>query len=208
METQLLAQDDLQALNLAVELILAGEVIAFPTDTVYGIGARADSEAAIEKLYQIKARSFDKPIPVMVATVGQLDQVVNSVSVAARRLAASFWPGPLTMVLPKQASLPDNLTQMPGVGVRIPDHPFALNLLKRCGPLAVTSANLSGQPESLSAKAVLEKLEGLLALVVDGGDSPGGMASTVVDLIGEQPRIVREGPISGDRITRALADPA
>jgi L-threonylcarbamoyladenylate synthase len=208
METQLIAQDDPQVLSLAVELILAGEVIAFPTDTVYGIGARADSEAAIEKLYQIKARSFDKPIPVMVATVGQLEQVVNFVSVDARRLAARFWPGPLTLVLPKRASLPDNLTQLPGVGVRIPDHRFALNLLKRCGPLAVTSANLSGQVESLSAKAVLSQLEGLLVLVVDGGDSPGGTASTVVDLVGEHPRILRQGPISAEKITQALTDPA
>jgi L-threonylcarbamoyladenylate synthase len=208
METQLISQDDPQALNLAVELLLAGEVIAFPTDTVYGIGVRADSEAAIEKLYRIKARSFDKPIPVMVATVGQLEQVANTVSADARRLATGFWPGPLTMVLPKRADLPDNLTQLPGVGVRIPDHPFALNLLKRCGPLAVTSANLSGQAEALCAKAVLAQLEGRLALVVDGGDSPGGTASTVVDLVGEEPCILREGPISAEKITQTLAHPA
>ena len=208
MKTKLIAQDDPQVLSLAVELILAGEVIAFPTDTVYGIGARADSKAAIEKLYQIKARSLDKPIPVMVATVEQLEKVVNTVSDDTRRLAACFWPGPLTMVLPKRASLADNLTQLPGVGVRIPDHPFALNLLKRCGPMAVTSANLSGQADSLSAKAVLAQLDGLLALVVDGGDSPGGTASTVVDMTGEQPCILRQGPISSDRITQALADQA
>lgn len=206
METQLITQEDPHALNLAAELLLAGEVVAFPTDTVYGIGVRADSEAAIEKLYQIKTRSFDKPIPVMVASIGQLKQVAGTVSADARQLAVSFWPGPLTIVLPKRADLPDNLTQMPGVGVRIPDHPFALKLLKRCGPLAVTSANLSGQVEALCAKTVIEQLGGRLALIVDGGDSPGGTASTVVDLTGEQLRILRVGPINAEMITRALAD--
>ena len=206
METQQIAQDDPHALNLAVELLLAGEVISFPTDTVYGIGVRADSQAAIEKLYQIKARSFDKPIPVMVATVGQLKQVASIVPANARQLAARFWPGPLTIVLPKRADLPDNLTSLPGVGIRIPDHPFVLNLLKHCGPLAVTSANLSGQAEALCAKSVIAQLGGRLALIVDGGDSPGGIASTVVDLTGEQPRILRVGPIDAEMITRALAD--
>jgi L-threonylcarbamoyladenylate synthase len=204
METQLIAQEDPQALGLAVELLLAGEAIAFPTDTVYGIGVRADSADAIEKLYRIKARSFEKPIPVMVASVEQLEQVASIVSTPARRLAASFWPGPLTMVIPKRGDLPGNLTQQPGVGVRIPDHPFTLNLLERCGPLAVTSANLSGQAEALCAKAVLTQLDGRIALVVDGGDSPGGKASTVVDLTGEQLRILREGPISVEQINRTL----
>ena len=208
MKTRLLIQNDPHALSLAVELLQSGEVVAFPTDTVYGIGVRADSEDAIEKLYQIKARSFDKPIPVMVAAVGQLEQVAGTVPASARRLAARFWPGPLTMVLPKRAGLPDNLTHLPGVGVRIPDHPFALDLLKRCGPLAVTSANLSGQPEALCAKKVLAQLEGLLALMVDGGDSPGGTASTVVDLTGTKPCILREGPISAEMITQALIKPA
>jgi tRNA threonylcarbamoyl adenosine modification protein (Sua5/YciO/YrdC/YwlC family) len=109
-------------------------------------------------------------------------------------------------VLPKRADLPDNLTSLPGVGIRIPDHPFVLNLLKHCGPLAVTSANLSGQSEALCMKTVIAQLGGRLALIVDGGDSPGGTASTVVDLTGEQPRILRVGPINAEMITRALAD--
>ncbi len=206
MKTRLIDQENPQALSLAVEFLQNGEVIAFPTDTVYGIGVRADSEGAVENLYRIKARSFEKPIPVMVASVDQLGRVASFISSDVQRLAARFWPGPLTIVIPKGENLPKNLTHLPGVGVRIPDHPFILSLLKRCGPLAVTSANLSGQAEALCAKAVLYQLEGRLALVVDGGNSPGGIASTVVDLTGEKPRILREGPIREEQIIRALTD--
>lgn len=205
MKTNLLSQDDPQAFDLAVKLIRAGEVIGFPTDTVYGIGARADSESAISKIYQIKARVLDKPVPVMVAFIEQLESLVDHIPDAARRLAEHFWPGPLTIVLPKSKNLPGNLTRLPGVGIRIPDHPFILGLLKICGPMAVTSANLSGKPETRQAGVVLEQLNGLLPLVVDGGDSPGGVPSTVVDLTVEPPRILREGPLSAEMIARVLS---
>jgi L-threonylcarbamoyladenylate synthase len=207
MKTQFCKQDDPLALRLAVDLLQAGEVIAFPTDTVYGIGVRADSAAAIEKLYQIKVRSMDKPIPVMIAELQQLEQLAESIPDAVRRLANRFWPGALTMVLPKRSDLPENLTSLPGVGVRVPDHPFTLELLRCCGPLAVTSANLSGQPEALNANAVMAQLGGKLALVVDGGDSQGGIPSTVVDLSQESPRILREGPITSEMIDLALKNP-
>jgi L-threonylcarbamoyladenylate synthase len=206
MKTQFCKQDDPLALRLAVDLLQAGEVIAFPTDTVYGIGVRADSAAAIEKLYQIKVRSMDKPIPVMIAELQQLEQLAESIPDAVRRLANRFWPGALTMVLPKRSDLPENLTSLPGVGVRVPDHPFT-ELLRCCGPLAVTSANLSGQPEALNANAVMAQLGGKLALVVDGGDSQGGIPSTVVDLSQESPRILREGPITSEMIDLALKNP-
>jgi L-threonylcarbamoyladenylate synthase len=206
-KTLFLKQDDPQVLGLAVNLLQAGEVIAFPTDTVYGIGARADSENAIGKLYQIKARSMDKPIPVMVAELKQLEQLAESIPDAARRLASWFWPGALTMVLTKRTGLPENLTHLPGVGVRIPDHPFVLELLSRCGPLAVTSANLSGQPEALNAEMVRTQMDGRLALVVDGGTTKGGVPSTVVEFTGDKPRILREGPISSDMINQALGYP-
>jgi L-threonylcarbamoyladenylate synthase len=207
MKTQLISQDDPHALSLAADLLQAGEVIAFPTDTVYGIGVKVELKEAIDKLYEIKTRSFDKPIPVLVASIGQLEQVAGEIPDAAARLAASFWPGPLTMVLPKRMDLPENLTHLPGVGVRIPNQQFALDLLQRCGPLAVTSANLSGQPEALCVIDVMAQFNGRLALVVDGGISPGGNASTVVDLTGSQPSILREGPVSAERIMQVLLDP-
>lgn len=207
MKTKFCNQDDPLAFRLAVEMLRAGEVIAFPTDTVYGIGVRADSAAAIEKLYQVKARSMDKPIAVMIADLHQLEQLTESVPDTVRRLAELFWPGALTMVLPKRSNLPENLTSLPGVGVRIPDHPFTLELLRCCGPLAVTSANLSGQPEAVSAYAVMAQLGGKLALVVDGGESQGGIPSTVVDLSRASPRVLREGPITSKMIDHALENP-
>ena len=187
-----------------MDLLQAGEVIAFPTDTVYGIGVRADSSAAIEKLYQIKARSMDKPIAVMIADLQQLEQLAKSVPETVRHLAGWFWPGALTMVLPKRSDLPENLTSLPGVGVRVPNHPFTLELLRCCGPLAVTSANLSGQPEALNAIAVMAQLGGKLALIVDGGDSQGGIPSTVLDLSQGSLRVLREGPITSEMIDQAL----
>ncbi len=207
MKTKFCTQDDPLALRLAVNLLLAGEVIGFPTDTVYGIGVRADSAAAIEKLYQVKARSMEKPIAVMIADLQQLEQLAESVPDTVRRLAGWFWPGALTMILPKRSDLPENLTSLTGVGVRIPDHPFTLELLRCCGPLAVTSANLSGQPEALSACEVMTQLGGKLALVVDGGDSQGGIPSTVVDLSQSRPRVLREGPITSVMIHHALENP-
>jgi L-threonylcarbamoyladenylate synthase len=204
MKTKFCKQDDPLALRMAVDLLQSGEVIAFPTDTVYGIGVRADSAAAIEKLYQIKARSMDKPIAVMIAEIQQLEQLAESVPDTARCLARWFWPGALTMVLPKRSDLPVNLTSLPGVGVRVPDHPFTLELLRCCGPLAVTSANLSGQPEALNANTVMAQLGGKLALVVDGGDSQGGVPSTVVDLSQGRPRVLREGPITSEMIDQAM----
>jgi L-threonylcarbamoyladenylate synthase len=207
MKTKFCKQDDPLALRLAVDLLRSGKVIAFPTDTVYGIGVRADSAAAIEKLYQIKARSMDKPVAVMIAEIQQLEQLAESVPDTARCLARWFWPGALTMVLPKRPDLPVNLTSLPGVGVRVPDHPFTLELLRRCGPLAVTSANLSGHPEALNANTVMEQLGGKLALVVDGGDSQGGIPSTVVDLSQGSPRVLREGPITSEMIDQALENP-
>jgi L-threonylcarbamoyladenylate synthase len=204
METIILLQDDPSTLSRAVEIITSGGVVAFPTDTVYGIGTRADSEKAVERLYLIKGRSLDKPIPLMLGDLGQLDKVVQHISPVAKRLTERFWPGPLTLILLKQTGLPINLTAQAGIGVRIPDHPFARALLKQCGPLAVTSANLSGYPEALNAQEAIKQLGGRLELVVDGGDSPGGCASTVVDLTSGQPRIARPGPVTGEMIEQAL----
>jgi tRNA threonylcarbamoyl adenosine modification protein (Sua5/YciO/YrdC/YwlC family) len=123
----------------------------------------------------------------------------------AYRLAARFWPGPLTLVLPKQKGLPEELSAQPTIGVRMPDHPVTLALLRRAGPLAVTSANISGAASSVTAQEVFAQLGGRIPLILDGGRTPGGVSSTVVDCTGREPRILRLGPISLKEIQKALA---
>ena len=206
MITRLIDQTDPAALPDAVAILRKGGVVSFPTDTVYGIGGLAGSSPAIDRLFSIKGRAFDKPVPVMIGRMDQLELIASSIPPAAHRLAEKFWPGPLTLVLPKRPELPVKLTSLSGVGVRIPDHEFTLALLEQCGPLAVTSANRSGAPETHSASEVLEQLDGSLELVVDGGHSPGGTASTVVDLSGSRARILREGPITQQMIDQVLQD--
>lgn len=204
----ILQATDPHALERACELIRSGGVIAFPTDTVYGIGGLAASGDAIREIYRIKGRSFDKPLPVMLADVDQLGSVAIHIPSSALCLARHYWPGALTIVLPKNPELPPGLTTLPTVGIRIPDHSFAIALLKRCGPLAVTSANISGQPEALEVNEVLAQLGGEIDLIVDGGRSEGGRASTVVDLSGRELHILRQGPISEASIRQVLADDA
>jgi len=123
----------------------------------------------------------------------------------AHRLAGHFWPGPLTLVVARHPSLPDNLSPLPTVGVRMPDHPVALMLLNRAGPLAVTSANVSGAPSASSAQEVFDQLQGRIPLVLDGGPTPGGVPSTVVDCTGSEPMILRQGPITMDQLLEALS---
>jgi L-threonylcarbamoyladenylate synthase len=203
--TLILSQNDPETLSAAVEIIKAGGVVAFPTDTVYGIGAMANSKKAIDRLYQIKGRSFDKPIPIMIADMDQLSQIVELVPQAAHRLADRFWPGPLTLILPGKTGHPDYVIPKT-VGVRIPKHEFTLALLGRCGPLAVTSANLSGKPEAQSALDVMDQLGGNLELIVNGGDLTGGKASTIVDCSGRHANIIRQGPITIKMIGDVLGD--
>jgi L-threonylcarbamoyladenylate synthase len=122
----------------------------------------------------------------------------------ARRLAGRFWPGPLTLVVPKRPSLPEQVSSGSTVGVRMPDHPVTLALMRQTGPLAVTSANRSGSASSVSAQEVLAQLGGRIPLILDGGQAPGGSSSTVVDCTGPEPKILRPGPISLDEILEAL----
>ena len=124
----------------------------------------------------------------------------------AMRLAQRFWPGPLTLVVAGHPSLPANLSPRPTVGVRMPDHPVALTLLRRAGPLAVTSANLSGAPNASTAQEVLAQLQGRVALILDGGKTPGGLPSTVLDCTGSQPVILRQGPITLEQIYAVLGE--
>ena len=191
----------------AATLLQASELVAFPTDTVYGVGAITWDREAVGKLYVAKLRALDKAIPILLADPADLDQVARDVSPAAHRLAERFWPGPLTIVVRRSAQVPDEVTAGgDSVAVRVPDHPLARALIRAAGaPLATTSANLSGGPSPVTAHEVWAQLAGRVAMILDGGRCPGGVASTVVDLTGSLPVILRHGPISREEILAILA---
>jgi L-threonylcarbamoyladenylate synthase len=205
METILLAMNDPEALKLAIDLLANGEVVAFPTDTVYGVGALAFNEQAVSRISDVKGRGEEKAIPILIGDISQLDSVAAGFSLQCEKLARRFWPGPLTIVLPRHPSIPDAITPLPTVGVRIPNFLPTLELLKLTGPLAVSSANMTGKGSSSTARGVLSQLEGRIPLILDGGVTPGGTPSTVVDCSRGTPLILREGPISLEQILNALA---
>jgi L-threonylcarbamoyladenylate synthase len=192
------------AIEAAVEVLQGGEVIALPTDTVYGIGAHGFVAAAIEQLYEIKGRDRLKAIALLIASAEDVQRVAVRVPEIAWRLAERFWPGALTLVLPRAPAVLDVLTGGgDSVAVRMPDHAVALALIRALGaPLAATSANRSGQREAHTAEEVLAALGARVPFVLDGGRCPGGVASTVVDVTVTPPVIRRPGPL--DREVQAL----
>ncbi len=207
MTTRILPADSHLSISHALALLRRGLLVAFPTDTVYGLGAVAFDGPAVESIFLAKDRPPDKAIPILIAGVDQLSLVASGIPPMALELAARFWPGPLTLVLPKHPSLPAAVSASPTVGVRLPDHPAARLLLQASGPLAVTSANLSGQPSPSTAAQVLTQLGGRISLILDGGPTPGGVPSTVVDCTGTEPKILRSGPISAAHLRQALGFP-
>lgn len=203
---ELLSVSDPAALARAAALLRGGELVAFPTDTVYGVGAVAWDGAAVARLYVAKLRAADKAIPILLADPADLALVAVAPSPAAMRLARRFWPGPLTLVVPKAAAVPDEVTAGgETVAVRVPDHPAARALIRLAGaPLATTSANLSGRPSPVTAQEVAAQLADRVPLILDGGPCPGGLPSTVVDATGPTPRVLRPGPISLEQIRAAV----
>jgi L-threonylcarbamoyladenylate synthase len=204
MDTLILPVSSPDALPRALEILHRGGLVAFPTDTVYGVGALAFDAAAVESIYAAKDRPDEKAIPVLLGGVDDLAKVTSSVPPMALTLASRFWPGPLTLVVLKHPDLPEAVSASPTVGVRVPDHRLARALLQAAGPMAVTSANRSGQPSPSTAEAVLAQLGGRIALILDGGKTPGGFPSTVVDCVGAEPKILREGPVSKAEIWKIL----
>ena len=173
-ETQILPIDQPQALSMAADIIKSGGVIAFPTDTVYGIGASAIDQDAIDKLYQIKERSQEKAIPILLADLEELAQITPTPGEMVGVIMENFWPGALTLILPLLAELPSNLSPTQTVGIRIPDFPLTRELLRHTGPLAATSANLSGKKSAHNAEEARENLRGKIDLILDREISPGG----------------------------------
>jgi L-threonylcarbamoyladenylate synthase len=205
METTILSAESPGSLEFARQLLLKEQLVAFPTDTVYGVGVLAFNAGAIDQLYWVKGRDTAKAIGVLLGDVSALGQVTASMSPLAERLAERFWPGPLTLVVSRHPDLPSNLSPLPTIGVRMPDHPVTLELLNQTGPLAVTSANLSGASNATTAQQVFDQLQGRIPLILDGGQAPGGLPSTVVDCTGTQLVVLRQGPIKFAHLVSALS---
>ncbi len=203
-ETLILQIDQPQSISRAVEIVQSGGVIAFPTDTVYGIGVSAFNEEAIEKLYQVKGRSYQKAIPILVSDQEELTRITPPLDQNVKAIIQRFWPGALTLIIPLLKGMPENLSPTQTIGVRIPDFKLTRELLSHTGPLAATSANISGGEITLTAEEVAENLGGMIDLILDGGKTPGGVPSTVLDCTQAEPIILREGPISLDTIKLAI----
>lgn len=205
METIILPASGPDAISCALEVLKGGGLVAFPTDTVYGVGALAFDAIAVESIYSAKNRPVEKAIPILLGGPEDLDKVTADIPPIAAKLAARFWPGALTLVVSKHPKLPDVISSAPTIGVRVPDHPVARLLLRAAGPMAVTSANISGEASPQTAEEVNRQLNGRIPLILNGGESPGGVPSTVVNCLGTEPVILREGPVTLKDIQFMLA---
>jgi len=201
MKTEIIPASEIQN---ALQILQSGGIVAFPTDTVYGLGSLAFNNNAIESIYIAKNRPVEKAIPILIGDLGDLDKIADDIPGMALRFASRFWPGPLTCVVPKKQILPPAVSATHTVAVRIPNHPNARTLLRAAGPMAVTSANISGQASPSTAHEVYDQLNGRIPLILDGGKTKGGIPSTLVDCTGDAPVILREGPITLPGLLAAL----
>jgi L-threonylcarbamoyladenylate synthase len=190
-----------------VKILKKDGVIAFPTDTVYGLGADAFNATAVERIYKIKNRSRHQQLPLLIADIEQLTALANPIPEIAWFLTRHFWPGGLTLVLPKTDSLPVHLASGPTIAVRVPNHPICLALIQRLGnPIIGTSANISSRPSVLTADEVEQQLGGKIDFVIDGGKCPGGRESTIVDVTCEPPVILRQGIIPSHEVDKVYKE--
>jgi tRNA threonylcarbamoyl adenosine modification protein (Sua5/YciO/YrdC/YwlC family) len=195
------------ALSSATVAVQKGKLVVLPTDTVYGVGADAFDPMAVRELLAAKGRGREMPPPVLVSAATTLDALASRVPDYARKLVEEFWPGPLTLICTQQSSLQWDLGETRGtVAVRMPDHELALALLERTGPMAVSSANKTGEPAAEDADAAERMLGEDVAIILDGGPVTGGLASTIVDVTGERPRVLRLGALSIESLDEALAE--
>ena len=185
------------AYRAAVDAIEAGDLVVLPTDTVYGIAADAFKADAVQRLLDAKGRGRDMPPPVLISVVESLDALATDIPDSGRKLCEEFWPGPLTVICHAQTSLMWDLGETQGtVALRVPDHENTRELLSRTGPLAVSSANKSGKPAALDVYDAEEQLEDSVAVYLDGGEVSGGQPSTILDITGDTPRVVRLGALT------------
>lgn len=197
---------DDSSINQAIAALKGGGVVAFPTDTVYGVGVDPFQPEAVRELYRIKGRPIDKPIPILVGSIADVERVAQNLPPAFARLATRFWPGELTLIVEAQSLPPEITAGGDTVGVRMPDHPLALALLQRFGgAIATTSANKSDEPPATSAEEVRSELGELVDIILDGGPTTTRVASTVLDLSVSPPQIRRHGGISMDQLAPFIA---
>jgi L-threonylcarbamoyladenylate synthase len=195
----------------AAQLLKSGEVVAFPTETVYGLGANAKDTKAVEKIFAAKGRPSDNPLIVHIAHLQQLEEIVSNIPDVAHTLMKRFWPGPLTLILPKkQGVISDRVTAgLSTVAVRMPAHPVALALIEESGlPLAAPSANISGRPSPTTAAHVFADLNGRIAGIVDGGETGIGVESTVLDCTSKVPTILRPGGVTKEALEQVIGNVA
>ena len=210
METQVLKIEDpircRQEMSEAARRIRRGEVVAFPTETVYGLGANALDGKAVKGIFEAKGRPGDNPLIVHIESIVQWDVLVTGIPEKARILAKAFWPGPMTMILKKTGKIPDVVSAgLDTVGVRMPSHPVARELIRLSGvPIAAPSANRSGRPSPTEAKHVLEDMNGRIPLILDGGKANVGVESTVLDMTGEMPVILRPGGVTPEMLEKVI----
>jgi L-threonylcarbamoyladenylate synthase len=188
------------AIQTAAQIVEKGGVVVYPTDTVYGLGCSPFKEDAVQRIFKIKGER-NKPLPILASGIGEIEKIAQ-IPEKARELAKRFWPGPLTMVLPKKPSLPNIVTlNLNSVAVRVPNHDIALALIRISGGLLVgTSANKSGRKPPRTALEATDQIGREVDLILDAGQTPIGESSTILDLTGEKPRILRHGPIKIDDV--------
>lgn len=209
MKTTLLAPEtDENAVKTAAELIRAGEVVGMPTETVYGLAANALNGEAVKKIFLAKGRPQDNPLIVHIADFDQIYDLCPAVPPQAKLLADAFWPGPLTMIVPKGDCIPDEVScGLDTVGIRLPSHPMARALIRESGvPLSAPSANTSGRPSTTTAAHVMHDMDGKIAAVLDGGACGVGVESTVITLALERPRLLRPGGITLEQLRSVLGE--
>lgn len=208
METKLLTADE-QSIMLAADLIRRGEVVAVPTETVYGLAGDATNGSAIKKIFEAKGRPQDNPLIVHISNFQMLHGVVSEFDERAQKLANAFWPGPLTMILPKGDAIASEVTAgLSSVGVRMPLNEVARAIIEVSGvPFAAPSANLSGKPSPTTAEDVFDDMNGRIPLIINGGASLAGVESTVVSMLGDVPVILRPGVITKEDLESVLGTP-
>lgn len=194
-----------EGIAAAAEAVRNGDVVVMPTDTVYGIGADAFNNAAVEKLLATKRRGPDMPVPVLVGSWTTIQGLTAEFSDTAKTLVEAFWPGGLSIIVPEAPSLPWNLGDTRGtVLLRMPNQPLALELLQEVGPMAVSSANLSGHPPALKIHEARQQFGGAVPVYLDGGQAQIGEPSTIIDISSGRPVILREGALAAERIADVL----
>jgi L-threonylcarbamoyladenylate synthase len=204
LNTKVLPAESVESIPETMKTLQMGGLVVFPTDTVYGLAVPIHNQAGIDNLFEVKGRDFNKAIAVLIGGMDQIELLSTGFSKTAQKLAAAFWPGALTLVVDIRPGLPPNLSPYPTIGIRMPNHPFALSLLQKTGPLATTSANISGGSNTLTARQVLDQLDGKVDLVIDGGATPGAVPSTVVDCTKPELVILRQGTLTEMELRRAL----